>query len=117
MVKPELSAADLSLRAPLPWARANSARTGWRLCHHSALLERWSLKKLSASLLQCCYRSGLQERAGSCLAMVIQMLNHSSLLHSRLFMVYEHWGFSCEQEDLGQVLTEFSWGAGQTASK
>lgn len=73
--------------------------------------------ELSASLLQCCYRSDLQERAGNCLAVIIQMFNHSSPLHSRLFMVYKHWGFSCEQEDLGQVPTEFSWGAGQTANK
>lgn len=49
--------------------------------------------------------------------MVIHMFTHSSPLHSRLFMVYQHQGYSCEQEDLDQALTEFSWGWGETVNK
>ena len=52
MAKPELSAAHLSRRVPLPWAWANSARARWQLCHHSEVEPQGAICQPPTELLQ-----------------------------------------------------------------
>lgn len=55
-------------------------------------------------------RSDLQKRVDNCPTVVIHTCTHSSPIHSRVFMLHQHWKYSSEQEDVDHGLIKFSWG-------
>lgn len=108
VAKPEPSASYLSPSVPHPWAKGKLSKSSVATVALLSPAGDMEAPRTMGQSPTVQNRGQICRRVGSCLAVVIQMFTDSSSIHSRLLMIYEHWGYSHDKEDMDHALTESS---------